>query len=232
MNLTVASKNLVLDINLKIKYIKLVRKSDISRGFLNFADCVDFIINKPLVCFSRWIYSVDVLVVLFGGELDYLNLYFRSKVIEYRHGYRISHDDLSSLDRSIEPFHGLVFRKHIEDNDRLGVDMKFLTTPFVPRYTFDMRVVNCCTSCINILKCPPSLVCVSCETVLCLICTRHHAGRLCICGVRLPPTRRLGIVNGAWQIMESNNVDVVDGPLMTTPKVYALDSRTLSFVGR
>lgn len=222
MKLTVGSRLFTNDCGLVVKYLVMNLKPRV-------VDCIDSIVNDTFKFFSPYILTVDVLVVLFEGEMEFVNKYFRSEIISSRHGHAIESSDPSLTDPSVEPFIGLVLRRGARG---VRVHMNYLTTPFIPRYTFDLRALNCCSSCMNILGCCPSLVCKTCETTLCVGCASTHAGRLCTCGDRLPLLKQLRYDDGQWVVIESIHVDIDHRLPVLTPVVYALDSKTLSFLAR
>jgi len=219
MDLTPVSESLVVDDDLSVRDIEVTCMSKSHRKGVY----IEEIVNHPQRIFKD-LSRFDVLVVVFVGEMEFVNEYFRSKVIEARHDRSIAFGDLTNLDRSIEPFYGLVFRRVARN-----VKMKCLTTPFIPRYTFDLRILHCCSACLHVFTCCPLLVCGTCELALCMGCAPKYSGRRCSCREQLPIVKQFHYGEHGWTEAQNNNVQMYDAPQVITPKTYALDSRTLSF---
>ena len=188
---------------------------------------IDSFVNKPMEWFGEYISNTDILMVFFTNHLEHVNTHFQRKIIENRHGCTFPRDQ--SLDQSVEPFYGLVLRR-VTVNGRYDVYVSYLTTPFVPRYTFDLRVFNCCSSCMNVVNYCPLAVCGVCETMLCIECTQQHVGRTCGCGELLPVVKFYKPGEDQWSVVKSTSVPGYIHPLPVMNKpVYALDPLTEMF---
>lgn len=223
MDLTPVSQRYVYDNMLKTKYV-IVKSAMEIRGY---DGNIESFVTNPMDLFGDQLVDIDMLMVVFTNHLEHVNTYFQRKLIEKRHGCKFPSDQ--SLDQSVEPFYGLVFRR-VAVGKRNYVYVSYLTTPFVPRYTFDLREFNCCCSCLNVINCCPLAVCGVCETVLCIDCTQQHVGRTCGCGELLPAVKYYKPGDDRWSVVEITSVSEYIHHLPVMNKsVYALDPITLMF---